>query len=101
MNINSLPIQQIAPIKIVAPAAESTASASSANFRSVLENAVNSVDASQKSADQAVQQFLTGQNEEVHSTALAIQRADIHFDMFMQVRNKVVNAYQEIMRMPL
>ena len=35
----------------------------------------------------------------MHSVILASQRAELEFDMFLQVRNKVVSAYQEIMRM--
>ena len=43
--------------------------------------------------------FLTGGNEELHSVALAAQRASLEFELFLQVRNKVTSAYQEIMRM--
>ena len=39
------------------------------------------------------------QSEELHATALAVQRAELAFDLFLQARNKVVQAYQEIMRM--
>jgi flagellar hook-basal body complex protein FliE len=44
---------------------------------------------------------LTGQNEELHSAILAVQQASIAFDLGVQVRNKVVDAYQEIMRMQM
>ena len=47
----------------------------------------------------AIQGYLSGQNGELHSTILATQTAELQFDMFMQVRNKVVGAYQEIMKM--
>ena len=52
-------------------------------------------------ANQSVQNFLTGDGEDLHSTVLAVQRADLEFDMLMQVRNKVVSAYQEVMRMQM
>ena len=42
---------------------------------------------------------LTGDGEEVHSVALATQRAELAFEMFIQVRNKVVSAYQSVMQM--
>jgi len=46
-----------------------------------------------------VERFLSGEGEDLHSTILASQRADLEFQMFMQVRNKIVSAYQEIMKM--
>ncbi len=48
-----------------------------------------------------MQKFLTGENEELHTTVLAAQKAEIAFDLGLQVRNKVVSAYQEIMRMQM
>ena len=52
-------------------------------------------------ANQSVQNFLSGDGEDLHSTVLAVQRASLEFDMLMQVRNKVVSAYQEVMRMQM
>ncbi len=65
----------------------------------MLKNAVNNVEASSAKADAAVAGYLSGGNDELHSTILATQSADLNFEMFMQVRNKVVSAYEEIMRM--
>jgi len=48
-----------------------------------------------------VQKFLTGQNEELHTAALAVQKATIEFDLGLQVRNKVVDAYQQVMQMQM
>jgi flagellar hook-basal body complex protein FliE len=69
------------------------------SFKSIFDSAVNTVQGSQDKADTAVQNFLNGNTEDVHSTALAVQRADLTFQMFMQLRNKVVSAYQEVMKM--
>ena len=65
----------------------------------MLQNAVNNVEASSAQADAAVAGYMSGSNQELHSTILATQNADLNFEMFMQVRNKVVSAYEEIMRM--
>ncbi len=72
-------------------------------FKSILESAIGAVpaNAAQLNANESVQKFLSGDSEELHSTALAVQRAELEFDLFLQVRNKVVQAYQEIMRMQL
>jgi len=68
-------------------------------FQSMLEGMIAPVEKSQTQANQAVQNFLNGGDEELHSVALAAQRADLQFNLFLQVRNKAVSAYQEIMRM--
>jgi flagellar hook-basal body complex protein FliE len=68
-------------------------------FQSMLEGMIAPVEQSQAQASQAVQNFLSGGDEELHSVALAAQRADLQFNLFLQVRNKAVSAYQEIMRM--
>ena len=81
------------------PQAGSSAATRPAAFQSVLEGLVGGVEQSQTQAQQTVNSFLTGGNEELHSVALASQRSSLEFDLFMQVRNKVVSAYQEIMRM--
>jgi flagellar hook-basal body complex protein FliE len=67
-------------------------------FKSVLENAVRSVEQTRSEATQAVSSFLNGDDVELHSTVLAAQKAELSFEMFLQMRNKVVQAYQEIMR---
>ena len=68
-------------------------------FNSVFADAVQKVENYRLSADDSVNKFLSGEGEELHTVALKTQQAQISFDLFMQVRNKVVSAYQEIMRM--
>lgn len=55
----------------------------------------------QNQAADAAQKFMTGENDEIHDIALAGQQAELSFELGLQVRNKVVNAYQEIMKMQL
>jgi flagellar hook-basal body complex protein FliE len=73
--------------------------AGAGEFGNILKSAVQEVEKSHDSANTAIQSFLNGEDGELHSTILATQKAELQFDMFMQVRNKVVSAYQEIMRM--
>jgi flagellar hook-basal body complex protein FliE len=70
------------------------------DFGSAMKAAVQHVDSYQQQANQAVSQFLQG-NGELHNVALATQRAEMVFDFAVQVRNKVISAYQEIMKMQL
>ena len=74
-------------------------SAPSGAFQSMLEGMIGRVEQTQAESNQAAQNFLSGGDEELHSVALAAQRADLQFNLFLQVRNKAVSAYQEIMRM--
>lgn len=71
----------------------------STNFSDILKSSVDKVEGMRQAADQSVASFLTGENEDLHTVAMATQRAELAFDMFLQVRNKVVQAYQEVMRM--
>jgi flagellar hook-basal body complex protein FliE len=82
-----------------APLEASGSSGGTGAFQSMLEGMIGQVEQSQAQAQQAAQNFLGGGDEELHSVALAAQRADLQFNLFLQVRNKAVSAYQEIMRM--
>jgi flagellar hook-basal body complex protein FliE len=95
----SIPITPIVPVSIPQIAPTGSSVATPGGFQSVLEGLVGGVEKSQAQAQQTVTSFLTGGNEELHSVALAAQRSSLEFDLFMQVRNKVVSAYQEVMRM--
>jgi flagellar hook-basal body complex protein FliE len=52
-----------------------------------------------QAADQGIERVLSGDGEELHTAVLATQHAEMAFELFMQVRNKVTQAYQEVMRM--
>jgi flagellar hook-basal body complex protein FliE len=69
------------------------------DFGAVLQDAIQQVSALQNQAGDDVQKVLTGEITDIHSAMIAVQKADISFQMMMQVRNKIVSAYQEIMRM--
>lgn len=70
-------------------------------FASLLEGAIQKVEGYRDSANQAVANMLTGRDEELHNVALATQQAELAFELGLQVRNKIVQAYQEVMRMQL
>jgi flagellar hook-basal body complex protein FliE len=70
-----------------------------AGFGDVLKDAISTVNELQKQSDQEIQKLMTGESKDLHTTVIAMQKADLSFQMMMQVRNKIVQAYQEIMRM--
>ena len=77
-----------------------SAGESSEGFGAALSRLVNTVEQSHEASNTAVNGMLTGQLD-VHDAMIALQRADTTFQFGMQVRNKLVNAYHEIMRMPV
>jgi flagellar hook-basal body complex protein FliE len=94
-------ISQILPVSIPPISTPGSASAPTGGFQSILEGMIGGVEKSQAQAQQMVDSYLAGGNEEIHTVALASQRASLEFELALQVRNKVVGAYQEVMRMQL
>jgi flagellar hook-basal body complex protein FliE len=70
------------------------------SFGASLSRLVGTVEESHNSANTAVAGMLNGQLD-VHDAMIALQRADLTLQFGVQVRNKLMNAYQEIMRMPV
>jgi flagellar hook-basal body complex protein FliE len=75
--------------------------ATGAAFQEVFATAVRTVESFRQDASASVERFLSGDGEELHTTIMATQRAGLAFDLFLQARNKVISAYQEIMRLQL
>jgi len=73
----------------------------STSFGEVLKQSLNEVNRLQLKADSSIEALVSGKNKDIHGTMIAISKADLAFRMTLQVRNKVLEAYQEIMRMPL
>ena len=67
-------------------------------FGTVLKDAIARVNQLHWSSEVEIRRLLTGESEDLHTALLAVQKADMAFTLLMEVRNKVVQAYQEIMR---
>ena len=59
------------------------------------------VNDAQMEAGRAVDALMTGETQDIHRTMVALQQADVSFQLMMQVRNKLVAAYEEIQRMQI
>lgn len=68
------------------------------NFANVLKEAVHGVNQDQLKSEQAVNDFVSGKDTNLHSTLLSLEKADVSFKLMMQVRGKLMEAYQQIMR---
>ena len=97
------PIREVrapsAAIELPTPAGKPDST--SPDFSSLFADAVAKVNQFQNESQQRVDRLLRGEDEELHSVLLESQRAELSFEMFLQVRNKVVQAYQEVMRMQM
>jgi flagellar hook-basal body complex protein FliE len=76
-----------------------TTSAGTSTFAQMLDRSVQGVNELQVQADTAVKNLVAGRTKNVHETMLTLERADTSLKLMMQVRNKVLDAYREIMRM--
>jgi flagellar hook-basal body complex protein FliE len=66
------------------------------NFFSQLETAFNQVGQLQTEADQQIGGLLNGQGEDIHKAMIAVEKANLSFQLMMQVRNKIIQAYRDI-----
>jgi len=97
----SAPISAIPAIPLAQiPDVGSAGSSGGGEFKAIFSQAVNGVERLSADADQTVERFLAGEGE-VHTVALAAQRASLALETFVQVRNKVVSAYQSVMQMQI
>lgn len=97
------PLTQVGGLSQALPVAETAKAPANptVGFGKVLEDMVGKVSELQKTADQSIQSLATGEGKGLHEVMIAVEKASISFQMLTQVRNKAVEAYQEIMRMPV
>ncbi|MFK7818279.1 MAG: flagellar hook-basal body complex protein FliE [Planctomycetaceae bacterium] len=73
--------------------------ASGASFAKLLGEMVNEASAQHQQADTSVKQLMSGETDNLHEVVLDAARADMSFRLLVEIRNKLMDAYQEIMRM--
>jgi flagellar hook-basal body complex protein FliE len=95
------PILPVSPASISGAIQPAGAPGSPGAFQDVFASAVQQVESLGNAASASVERFLSGEGEELHTAIMATNRAGLAFDMFLQTRNKVVSAYQEVMKMQL
>ncbi len=103
--MNPISGNAFSPIYTPTPGASPTAatapskSEGASSFQSVLQNAVDHVEQMHTDAQQQVSEMAQGNRQDVHNVMIAVEKADVAFQLMMQVRNKIVSAYQEVSRM--
>ena len=84
---------------IISPQKTEKADDKGKGFGEVLKDSIKKVNALQIEADEAIKSFAKGESKDIHETMIAVQKADLSFQLMMQIRNKIVEAYQEVMRL--
>jgi flagellar hook-basal body complex protein FliE len=90
---------RILPAEIESSAASTLPEAEGGGFAATLRDAMDEMGELGSQAQDKVSSVLEGTGGDVHSALIAVEKADLSFQLMMQVRNKIVSAYQEISRM--
>ncbi len=94
-------IQNRANIEIAPKKHELAPGKTDGSFSDMLSKAIKSVDETMQDSEQKVQDFVAGKTDNVHDVMISMQRAQLSFQMMVEVRNKAVEAYHEISRMQI
>jgi len=70
-----------------------------ASFGEFLANSIGEVNSLQNKANESIQRLVTGENKNIHETMLTVEKAEIAFKTMNQIRQKVLDAYREVMKM--
>jgi len=68
-------------------------------FLETMKESILKVNDVQTQADQSIVDLTTGRNTDIHQTMIAVEKAEVTFQLMMQVRNKLISAYEEVSRM--
>jgi flagellar hook-basal body complex protein FliE len=68
------------------------------SFSEVLKDSISKVGELEKEANQQTEKLVKMEGQDIHNTMIAVEKADLSFQLMMQIRNKIITAYEEIMR---
>ena len=93
-------IERLKPLGAIEPQkAEGDKAPGGDSFGSVLKNTIMDINSLQNDADKAIANVQLEDAGSIHEAMIALEKAGISFQVMMQVRNKILDAYQEVMRM--
>jgi len=91
-------IEPLKPLREMQQGSATSARAAAKSFGDMLEQAVDQVNTLQTQADKLAQDLAAGKLENLHTVMVAMSKASLALEFTIQVRNKVIEAYQELMR---
>jgi flagellar hook-basal body complex protein FliE len=93
-------LKEIRDSKLQTPAPAAPGSSEGAkSFGQILSDSIQSVNAAQKESDTKMNELAVGKNQNIPEIMISAEKADIQLRLMVQVRNKIIEAYQEIMKM--
>lgn len=95
------PINPINPVNTPVSSGSGAGGGSGIDFKKILSNALDSVNSSVQNAETLSNDFAAGKTSDIHSVVIAAEKADITLQLTNDVKNKIVTAYQDIMRMQI
>jgi flagellar hook-basal body complex protein FliE len=99
MNIQGLPISNVDLTGAGGATGAAQAPDQVEGFGQVLREAVTQIDQAQGTAQTKIGEVMQGNGGDLHTAMIAVEKADLSFQLMLQVRNKIVAAYQEVSRM--
>lgn len=105
--MDPLNLPQLPPLGPVSPSSQSGAGGAAngaqgeVGFGDLLRQALQEVNQAQSQAEGEARNLMTGESADMHTAMLAVQKADLSFQMMMAVRSKLIDAYREVMRMQM
>ena len=92
---NTLSLHGASPTGKQAPQSDSV------SFGQILNGSIDRVNRLQTEADANIDNLANGKQTDIHQTMIAVEKAAVSFELLMQIRNKLIAAYDQIMRMPV
>lgn len=96
-----IPLGELEKLKLGTLPQPVMGTASGGSFSNVLGEMVREVNGKQAAAGEAVNGLLTGQNVSLHQAMISMEEASVSFQLMVEVRNKLLESYQELMRMQI
>jgi len=101
LRIGEITAPQVKPAGQIGKESHADAAEGAKSFADYLSGALDQVSSAEKAAQEMGTAFALGEPIEIHDVMLAFSKAELGLRLFLQLRNKVIEAYQEIMRMPV
>jgi flagellar hook-basal body complex protein FliE len=100
-SISPQELQQLNSDVAAQPAGGAQSAQTGGSFQNLLGDFVGDVNSKQTAADDAVAGLMSGKNVSLHQAMISMEEASVSFSMMVEVRNKLLDSYQELMRMQI
>ena len=98
MDAGITPIRPIEQIIDASPSSKA-AQASSVDFQKMLKNSMDQINQMNADTEGSIEKLVSGEIQDIHQVMIAVEKANLTFTTMMQVRNKLLDAYREVMNM--